>query len=254
MAHRSTIPLKPCIGMAVDSNHILIPCPKLVSPAHPRRQYHSIRCQRWTQERRHKNLGLGDEYVKLRRTRLHPPKPCLKGRTVRDGVIVRCNVLFTAKDRKQCYHSVDCKIQTRNLKKFGHQLGDSIRRTCAYRKCKDGEGGTNKSFDRVQRSPNGEYYCSKRHQIDEKTARRAEVLAKAKRLIALGSQRKRKAETETRPFEIGLKVEGKIPQDRKNDKKAIVVARQLISDETRLQYDVVAQYHKRFRATGLHPV
>ena len=67
-------------------------------------------------------------------------------------------------------------------------------------------------------------------------------------------RRKRKPEAETVPVQIGRRVEGKILGDRKNDKVSIMAARRAVSDETRLEYDTVAQYHKQFKARFLNPV
>jgi len=64
-------------------------------------------------------------------------------------------------------------------------------------------------------------------------------------------ERKKKDPAARRYYEIGKLVEGKIPAHQKQNKRVIVAARQLVADGTRLQYDVVAQYHKDFRR--LHP-
>lgn len=64
--------------------------------------------------------------------------------------------------------------------------------------------------------------------------------------------RRRDAEQDKRYFTIGAQVENEIPANRKKDKQSIVTARQLVCDRTRLQYDVVAKYHKQYRlAAGL---
>lgn len=59
--------------------------------------------------------------------------------------------------------------------------------------------------------------------------------------------RGREAEKDKTYFKVGTAVETKIPNDLKQDRHSIVAARRLISENTRLQFDVVAQYHKRFR-------
>lgn len=48
-------------------------------------------------------------------------------------------------------------------------------------------------------------------------------------------------------FTVGLQVEKEIPEAFKQDRHSIVAARRLVSNRTRLEFDVVAQYHKRFR-------
>lgn len=59
--------------------------------------------------------------------------------------------------------------------------------------------------------------------------------------------RRRQAEETKRYFEIGLAVEEKIPSHLKNDRYSIVHARRQIAYATHLEFDVVAQYHKKFR-------
>jgi hypothetical protein len=64
-----------------------------------------------------------------------------------------------------------------------------------------------------------------------------------------------KTEAQKTYFQIGASVEQKIPDAQKNETRSIVVARQQVANETRLEFDVVAQYHKRFRRfTQEHPV
>jgi endogenous inhibitor of DNA gyrase (YacG/DUF329 family) len=50
-------------------------------------------------------------------------------------------------------------------------------------------------------------------------------------------------------FRIGKQVETQIPKRLKGDKNAIVAARRLVSEKTRMPYDLIAQYHKTFRQT-----
>ena len=65
-------------------------------------------------------------------------------------------------------------------------------------------------------------------------------------------RKRKKKDRESRTYyDIGLSVEKKIPADRKHKKSAMVEARDLVAQETHLQYDVVAQYHGKFRR--LHP-
>jgi hypothetical protein len=52
---------------------------------------------------------------------------------------------------------------------------------------------------------------------------------------------------DTKGFQIGQHVESLIPVDRKHDRKAIVKARELVSEETHLQYKTVAEWHRQFR-------
>src|ERR1039457_2145931 len=64
--------------------------------------------------------------------------------------------------------------------------------------------------------------------------------------------RRQEAEQDTSYFAIGAAVERKIPATLKRDKHSLVTARKLVSDRTRLQFDVVAKYHKQYRrAVGL---
>ena len=48
-------------------------------------------------------------------------------------------------------------------------------------------------------------------------------------------------------FKIGQQVEKEIPKDRKQQRSAIVAARQLISQKTGRLYDIVAEYHRNYR-------
>jgi hypothetical protein len=172
---RPSWPPKVCKGWTVREG-VIAKCAESFAPASAVQKYHSIECGLWTRARRAQLLRLGDVYIKRRRTKRHPAKACVRGWALRDGVIVKCTELFTG-GSNQRYHSTACRIQTLRWRKFRHLLGDSVQRTCSYRNCRDGEGGTKKTVDRIQRSPNGEYYCSKRHQRDEKNARRADVIA-----------------------------------------------------------------------------
>jgi hypothetical protein len=61
--------------------------------------------------------------------------------------------------------------------------------------------------------------------------------------------RKPEQENNKRYWSIGEQVEKLIPDNQKQDKLAIMTARHSVSNKTRLSYDVVAQYHKRFRHT-----
>jgi ROS/MUCR transcriptional regulator protein len=48
-------------------------------------------------------------------------------------------------------------------------------------------------------------------------------------------------------FKIGALVEKEIPIELKKDRHSIVAARRLVSESTHLQFDVVAEYHRRYR-------
>lgn len=115
------------------------------------------------------------------------PRLCV-GWTIRNGTISTCAIPFTQGQAKKKFHSVVCLNQMLRWKKLGYQLGDSIRRTCAYRKCEKGELGTRGVFDRLQRNPSGEYFCTKWHSEAERRARKAdkiaERLAEAERILA----------------------------------------------------------------------
>jgi ROS/MUCR transcriptional regulator protein len=59
--------------------------------------------------------------------------------------------------------------------------------------------------------------------------------------------RRREEPMNQRFFDIGTQVEKEIPVRFEQDRHSIVTARRIVSNRTRLQFDVVAQYHKRFR-------
>lgn len=59
--------------------------------------------------------------------------------------------------------------------------------------------------------------------------------------------RRREPESAKRYFKIGQAVEKEIPTGQKQDKHSIIQARRRVSDRTHHEFDVVAQYHKRFR-------
>ena len=59
--------------------------------------------------------------------------------------------------------------------------------------------------------------------------------------------RRQEAEQGKRYFRIGAEVEKEIPSTLKQDKLSIVTARRRVSERTRLQFDVVAKYHQRYR-------
>lgn len=85
--------------------------------------------------------------------------------------------------------------------------------------------------------------------------RRESVLKDLKELAALRAtlaapsavRRVKRSEVEKAFYKIGSQVEALVSRNSKNSRKAIVVARQLITDKTHHQYDVVAQYHKAYR-------
>lgn len=56
-----------------------------------------------------------------------------------------------------------------------------------------------------------------------------------------------KKETEKTYYKIGADVEKRIPVALKNDKHSIVTARRLVSDSTDLEFDAVAEYHRKYR-------
>jgi len=55
-------------------------------------------------------------------------------------------------------------------------------------------------------------------------------------------------------YTVGAAVENEIPLGLKQDRHSIVAARRLICERTHLQFDVVAQYHKRYRKALPKPV
>ena len=55
-------------------------------------------------------------------------------------------------------------------------------------------------------------------------------------------------------FKVGIAVENEIPSGLKQDRHSIVAAPRLICQRARLQFDVVAQYHKRYRKAVTKPV
>jgi hypothetical protein len=180
-----------CIGMVVDSNHILVQCPAKVKPGeyslrdHSKSyvRYHSKACYMWTRRRQRDGLALGDIYIKWQRRKHHQPKRC-QGWIVRDGVIAQCTETFTAVTTRQKHHSLACMYQTRRWRKIGYRPGDSVRRTCGYRNCKKGDGGTRKTFDRIGRNKSGQHFCCNLHNTAESNARMGDRLAKAERILA----------------------------------------------------------------------
>jgi hypothetical protein len=179
----------------------------------------------WTYPRLQLGYRAGQVYVKGAHKKEHPPKLCRTGWTIRDGRIAECLQPFTRGRTDKEYHSTKCLFQTRRWRELGYHLGDSVRRTCAYRNCRKSEGGTRKSFDRVKRSPTGEYYCpGSTHAQREREAReidRVRTAAKAEALAQAGAngqgqaqpdsrkrgKYKKKSLKEKRPFQIGLGVE-----------------------------------------------
>jgi len=82
-------------------------------------------------------------------------------------------------------------------------------------------------------------------------------LAEAERILAQRKVAKKRgprpAPEENKSYaQIGALVEKQIPIDQKNDRPSIIAARRIVATKTRMQFDVVAQYHKKFRQT--HPV
>jgi hypothetical protein len=75
-----------------------------------------------------------------------------------------------------------------------------------------------------------------------------------------GPGRPKEPEEQKTYFKIGQQVEKEIPKHLKEDRHSIVAARRLVSEKTRLSYDLVGQYHKLFRhvlsesrSSGLNP-
>lgn len=166
------------MGMVVDSNHVLIQCPAKRRAAGPYLNYHSKACYMWTLRRRLDGLGLGDTYIKWSRQKRHSPQRC-QGWSVQDGAIAQCAETFTAVTTSQKHHSLACLHRTRVWrKKIGYHLGDSVRRTCAYRNCKKGDGGHRATFDRIRRAATGDYYCDQRCAAAEQRAREDDRVAK----------------------------------------------------------------------------
>jgi hypothetical protein len=62
-----------------------------------------------------------------------------------------------------------------------------------------------------------------------------------------GRGRSKDAKENRSYFTIGARVEKEIPPDRKQDRHSIVTARRLVTERTRLEYDVVAKYHQQYR-------
>jgi hypothetical protein len=176
-------PPKRCIGMVADSNHILVQCPETWRTTRFK-LYHSQACQAWTLHRRQHGLALGDSYFKHRFTLKYPPGQCQKGWTIRGGVIAKCAEPFTRHSTLKQYHSAACTQRTLAWQRLGRRLGDSVRRTCAYRDCHEGEGGTRKTFDRLARNKSGLYFCCKAHKMAELHARVADRVAQAERILA----------------------------------------------------------------------
>jgi hypothetical protein len=202
--------------LAVDSNHILVRCPELFTPTRSNQIYHSHACYLWTWNKLLAGFATGDTYIKGAHRKQHSQNTCIKGWTIRDGVIEKCTEAFTATNGNQKYHSTACFRRTRHLLKFGYRLGDSIRRTCAYRKCDRGENGGKKTFDRTKRSPSGQYFCCAYHNVQENVARRidreiAKFKTEAKPVASHGGGRPTKAPEKKAFMGIGKAVEAAIP-------------------------------------------
>ncbi len=218
-----------CIGMIVDSNHILIQCSETVPAGETRISYgsgrdpryhsrayllyHSKECYMFTLRRRRLGYVLGDPYLKWSRTKRHA-KLC-EGWTIRDGIIATCSKPFTAGTTLQKHHSLACMYQTRRWRKIGYRLGESVRRTCAYRNCSKGEGGSPGTFDRIRhRKGDVDYWCDGRCAAAEQRAREAErvaeIVAKAERVLATRGGREKKKTID----EIVAKIDACIPRAR----------------------------------------
>jgi transposase len=175
-----------CIGLTPDTNNILVQCPELFTPYRVGQQYHSTACYSWTFNRLQLGYRLDDVYVKGAHTKRYPPEVCKKGWTIRDGILTACTEPFVRNSRTVTeYHSPACRQRTRRWKSLGYHLTDSVRRQCAYRNCAKGEGGTRKRFDRVKRSPTGEYFCCHPHVAREREARATDRLLADARAEAL---------------------------------------------------------------------
>jgi hypothetical protein len=267
--HRAENPLgaKRCIGLAPDRNGILVQCPVVFRPIHPKKKYHTTACYSWTFQRRSRGVVPGDKYVKGAHVKQHPPKLCKKGWTIRDGRIAECLQPFTRGRTDKEYHSTKCAFQTLRWRNTGHYLGECVRRTCAYRNCRNGEGGTKGTFNRVKRSPTGKYYCPRStHATREREARIVDhLLAQARAdAIALsgangqeqaGAKLKKKpkrgpekqSEQTTNWYKIGAEVEEQIPVNLRNDRHSIIGARHYVADRRAMSRKTVAYYHKVYR-------
>ena len=181
--------LKACIGLVVDSaTRRLVRCPKSFRPARANRKYHSKQCYDWTWRRLSDRFSLGDLYVKGQHRKRHAPKTC-GGWAILDGVFAPCEEAFTQGRADKKYHSLECFRRTRRWRQIGYHLGDAVRRTCAYRNCKKGFGGTRGTFDQIHRSlKSGRYFCDHRCQAAENRARDAERIARELELLR-GAQR-----------------------------------------------------------------
>jgi hypothetical protein len=159
----------------------LVACPETVRPGtHGSRyaKYHSTSCYNWTWHRRRDHLHLGERYIKGEHTKEHSPKQCQAGWTIQDGVIAPCIELFTQGRTDKIYHSSECFFQTRRWRQLGYSLGDLVRRTCTYRRCKKGDGGARGTFDQIHRSKSGRYFCDPRCKAAENRACEADKIAK----------------------------------------------------------------------------
>jgi hypothetical protein len=129
-------------------------------------------------------------------------------------------------------------------------------RTCTGKGCTNILGNANKSglcgdcWNKANQQENKN--ASRKRQADFR-ARQKEKLAKLEQLEAMGApqsaRRGRRPQDETKKtyFIIGKAVEARIPSELKKDRTAIIKARKDIAADRRLEGDVVAQYHKRFR-------
>jgi hypothetical protein len=182
-----------CKGWTV-LNGIVAKCPEQVTRnRNGSRRYHSVRCGVRTRTMRLAGSVLGGTYVRYRATKHQVLRPC-KEWIIRNSIILECGQLFKPQRR---HDASSCPKHTpsRHRRKWsglGYHLDDSIRKTCAYRNCKKGEGGTRKTFDRIHRSPSGGYYCCESHSNLESQAHireiNKEIVARADLILAQQAQ------------------------------------------------------------------
>ncbi len=169
-----------CAGMALDSNGKFVQCPKTFTRIRSHQKFHSHECYEQTWHWKICGHVLGEVYVRGRHIKTHAPKAC-EGWTRRDGVITKCEVQFTPDSTRQKYHSNECLHTTRRLREQDLHVGQSQLRTCGYRNCKKGPGGTRGTFVRAYRRGSG-FFCDGRCNAAERRCRKDDELAKLRAL------------------------------------------------------------------------
>jgi hypothetical protein len=176
---------KPCIGWVIRDGIIAI-CGEMFVRELDTATGH-VKCLQRKTNLEKQQRTLGEAYTYRAIVKLKVQNYRCSGWVIRDHIVSVCGAPIVQKRRRashilNSYHLPSCFWHKKQWQAVGYKLGDSVLRTCAYRKC-------NATFDRTKHSRSGDYYCpNTSHATLEKLARKADEwaakLAKAEANLA----------------------------------------------------------------------